>query len=275
MYFKTCWLPLGLAITKNGKIRIMIVIKSEKEIMLMREGGKILGGIMKELEKMIEVGRSTGEIDQSAENMILSAGGRPVFKGYEGSGGKFFPGTICASINQEVVHGIPSFNRVLKPGDILKIDIGMRYGGMITDMARTFPVGAVSGEAAELLAVTRKALDEGIKKLRNKGNLSKYSEAVQEYVEKRGFSVVRELVGHGVGRRLHEDPFIPNYKTKEEIKLRKGMTLALEPMINAGSYDIKLMDDGWTYSTIDGRLSAHFEDTVVILEDSIEILTRL
>ena len=254
----------------------MIIIKSEKEIAAMRAGGKILARIMEELGASVAPGKNTWEIDALAEKMIMKAGGEPVFKGYGKESGRPFPGTICASINSEIVHGIPSKDRLLQEGDIFKIDIGMRYQGMITDMARTWAVGQISPEAQKLLDVTRECLDAGIRKLRAKGQLSKYSGAVQDYVEGFGFSVVRDLVGHGVGKKLHEDPFIPNYKSKEQdVKLKAGMTLALEPMINVGTYEMKLAPDGWTYATRDGKLSAHFEDTVVILLDGVEILTRI
>jgi methionyl aminopeptidase len=253
----------------------MIIIKNAKEIEAMREGGKILAGVMAELGAQVSPGKNTFEIDALAEKRISEAGGKPVFKGYGKESGRPFPGTICASINHEIVHGIPSKDRVLKAGDIFKIDIGMRYGGMITDMARTFAVGKVSAEAKTLIDVTRECLEVGISKLRAKSHLSKYSEAVQEYVEEFGFSVVRDLVGHGVGKKLHEDPYIPNYKSKGgDVKLKEGMTLALEPMINAGTYEMRLEQDGWTYATRDGKLSAHFEDTVLITKEGHEILTR-
>lgn len=253
----------------------MIIIKSEKEIEAMREGGKILASVMEELGKKAVAGKNTLEIDTLAEKLIHEAGGTPAFKGYGKESGNPFPATICASINSEVVHGIPSKDRILKEGDIFKIDIGMKYKGMITDMARTFPVGKISIEAQKIMDVTRESLNFGIAKLKAGKTLSDYSAEVQEFVECQGFSVVRDLVGHGVGRELHEDPHIPNYKGKgEEIILQEGMTLALEPMINAGSFKIKLAADGWTYKTADGKLSAHFEDTVLITKKRAEILTR-
>jgi len=242
----------------------------------MREGGKILASVMEELGNNVAVGKNTMEIDVLAEKLIREAGGTPVFKGYGKESGNPFPATICASINSEVVHGIPSKDRILKEGDIFKIDIGMKYKGMITDMARTFPVGKISVEAQKILDVTKECLNFGIAKIQARKPLSDYSAEVQEFVECQGFSVVRNLVGHGVGRELHEDPHIPNYKTKgEEIILQEGMTLALEPMINAGSFKIKLAQDGWTYETTDGKLSAHFEDTVLVTKAGAEILTRL
>jgi len=254
----------------------MIIIKNEKEIEIMRAGGKILASIMNALGEMSVAGKNTFEIDELAEKLILQAGGTPVFKGYGKETGNPFPATICASINEEIVHGIPSKERILREGDIFKIDIGMKYKGMITDMARTFAIGKISIEAQKIIDVTRECLLVGIEKIKSGAMLRDYSKAVQDYVEAQGFSVVRDLVGHGVGRQLHEDPHIPNYKSNEkEIILKEGMTLALEPMINAGTYRIKLNPDNWTYATVDGKLSAHFEDTVVVTKDGAEILTRI
>lgn len=254
----------------------MIIIKSEKEIATMREGGKILAFVMEQLGREVAVGKNTFAIDALAEKLILEAGGTPIFKGYGKESGNPFPATICASINDEIVHGIPSKTRILRDGDIFKIDIGMRYKGMVTDMARTFAVGKISIEAQKIVDVTRECLNVGIEKIKAGQPLSDYSIAVQQYVEAQGFSVVRDLVGHGVGKQLHEDPHIPNYKSNErEIILKEGMTLALEPMINVGTYRIKLKPDNWTYATVDGKLSAHFEDTVVVTKDGAEILTRI
>lgn len=254
----------------------MIIIKNYKEIDAMRAGGKILAGVMAELGKNVAAGKNTFELDALAEKLISQAGGVPVFKGYGKESGNPFPNAICASINSEVVHGIPSKNRILKNGDILKIDIGMRYQGMIIDMARTYPVGKISAEAQKILDVTRECLNAGIEKIKAGARLAEYSEAVQKYVEDQGFSAVRDLVGHGVGKKLHEDPHIPNYKSQQkEIILQEGMTLALEPMINAGAYKIRLEKDGWTFVTVDGKLSAHFEDTVAVTKNGAEILTRI
>ena len=253
----------------------MIIIKSPKEIVAMREGGKILADIMQELGTQAVPGKDTLALDELAEKLIAKAGGTPVFKGYGKESGNPYPATICASINSEIVHGIPSRSRILKERDILKIDIGMRYKGMITDMARTFAIGEISPIAQKIMAVTRECLNVGIEKIKAGRPLSDYSTAVQKYVEAQCFSVVRDLVGHGVGKKLHEDPHIPNYKSKEkEVILQAGMTLALEPMINVGTYEIKLEADQWTYATVDGELSAHFEDTVVVTESGVEILTR-
>lgn len=254
----------------------MIVIKTEKEIAIMREGGKKLSGVMEELGKMAVAGENTHEIDERARSLIFELGGIPIFEGYGGPENPY-PGAVCASINSEIVHGIPRRDRVLKDGDILKIDIGMKYGGMITDMARTFAVGKISPEAHKLMKVTRECLEKGISKIRDGARLSDYGIAVDSYARSHGFSTIRELVGHGVGKKLHEDPQIPNYKItgKYDIILKEGMTLALEPMINEGTGNIKLLKDGWTYVTADGKLSAHFEDTVVVTKNGCKILTRL
>ncbi|OGI28407.1 MAG: type I methionyl aminopeptidase [Candidatus Moranbacteria bacterium RIFOXYA12_FULL_44_15] len=250
----------------------MIVIKNVQEIEAMREGGRILAGIMDEIGKNIAPGTNTHEIDQLARKLVFDSGGVPIFEGY---GTPPFPSSVCASINSEVVHGIPRRDRIVQEGDIVKIDIGMKFKGMITDMARTFEAGKVSPAARKLVNATRESLDEGIRRIKAGAKLSEYSAAVDSYVRSHGFSAVRELVGHGVGRELHEDPQILNYKAKgKEVILKEGMTLALEPMINEGTHYIKLMGDGWTYATRDGKLSAHFEDTVVVKKGGCEILTR-
>lgn len=252
----------------------MIIIKTEKEIEAMREGGRILAGIMEEIGRAIAPGKNTLELDKLAERLVFDNGGTPAFKGYGGKNNPY-PATICVSLNDEIVHGIPSVKRIIQTGDLVKIDIGMKYKNMITDMARTFAVGAMSDEAHKLCQATREALDEGIKKIKAKARLSEYGEAVENYVRSRGFSPVRELVGHGVGKLLHEDPQIPNYKLKgRDVVLKEGMTLALEPMINEGTHRTKLASNGWAYLTEDGKLSAHFEDTVLVRKGGCEILTR-
>jgi len=252
-----------------------IIIKTQEEIEKMRDGGHRLAGIMDEIGKIVRVGQNTHEIDELARRLIFDIGGIPIFEGYGGPENPY-PGAVCASVNNEVVHGIPKKDRILKEGDILKIDIGMKYRGLITDMSRTFPVGKVPKVAWKLMKATRESLDMGIGKLKAGAKLSDYSQAVESYVRSHGFSIIRELVGHGVGHELHEDPQIPNYTSNvKDIILKEGMTLALEPMINEGTEKIKLQEDGWTYVTADGKLSAHFEDTVVITKGGCEILTRL
>ncbi|MDD3497960.1 MAG: type I methionyl aminopeptidase [Candidatus Moranbacteria bacterium] len=253
-----------------------VSIKTDEEIEAMREGGKRLAGIMNKLEDAAIPGVSTWELDQTAEKLIAEAGGIPSFKGYGESGGKSFPAAICASLNAEIVHGIPREDRRLKEGDIFKIDIGMEYRGLHTDMARTFPVGKVSPEKQKITDIVREAFYEGVKAMAVGKRLNLYSKAVQKYAVKNDFSVVRGLVGHGIGRELHEYPQIPNYFDRKScrFRLRPGMTFALEPMINAGTYEIKLAEDGWTFVTKDGKISAHWENTVLVLEDGIEILTE-
>ncbi len=252
----------------------MILIKNAQEIEAMRRSGKILSSIMHEVGKKIAPGVNTLELDKLASELVFSNGGRAVFKGY-GEKNNPYPASICASLNSEIVHGIPSAEKIIKVGDLVKIDMGIEIDGLITDMARTFEVGAVTSVARCLMDATREALNEGIGKIKAGARLSEYSRAVEDYVKVRGFSVVRDLVGHGVGRELHEDPQIPNYVWKQkDIILQEGMTLALEPMINEGTHYIKILADQWTYATKDGKLSAHFEDTVVVRKGGCEILTR-
>lgn len=255
----------------------MIIIKSKEQIEAMREGGKILSDIIQRLGEAVVPGKSTWEIDQMAEKLILSVGGEPAFKGY-GEDDNPFPGTICASIDAEVVHAIPRKSRILQEGEIMKIDIGMKYKGMITDMARTFPVGKISEQSEKLLKATQECLDLGIAELRPGNRLVDFARAVETHAKQQGFSVVRDLVGHGVGVELHEDPVILNYVPKRDydqnLVLKEGMTLALEPMLNIGTHYIKLAKDGWAWETKDGKASAQFEDTVVITENGCEILTR-
>lgn len=251
-------------------------IKTEAELDSLRESGKRLSLIAEELCLMARPGVTTGEIGVKAEALIRGNGGMPVFKGYGAEWGTPFPAAVCVSVNEEVVHGIPSPDRVLHECDILKIDIGMRFQGMVTDMARTLPVGEVSADAMRLIKATKDSLDRGISKIRSGARLSDFASAVESRVTRDGFSVVRDLVGHGVGRELHEDPQIPNYffKGMENFSFRKGMSVALEPMVNMGHFAVRVADDGWTYVTKDGSLSAHFEDTVIVTERGTEIVTR-
>jgi methionyl aminopeptidase len=254
-----------------------ISIKTEEQIKIMREGGKKLASIMQELEKNIRPGENTLELDKLAEKLVFNSGGRPAFKGFGGEGKKAYPATICASINDEVVHGIPTENKILRTGDIFKIDIGMEYQGFFLDMARSFLIGNADEKARKLLEVAEESFWQGIKYLKAGKKLSDYSKAVQKYVEKNGFSVVRNLVGHGIGKKLHEDPQIPNYYNKKyvDIELKKGMALALEPMINAGNFETVLDKDGWTYKTQDGKWSSHYENTILITKDGTEVLTKV
>jgi len=251
-------------------------LKNEKQLDALRESGKRLAQVMKLLSENITPGISTGELDALAEAKIKQLGGIPIFKGYGASHGKPFPASVCTSINDEVVHGIPSMNRKLKEGDLIKLDMGLRFDGMVSDMARTFPVGSMSKDAYKIMDVTRESLEQGIARLKIGARLSDYAQAVQSYVESQGCSVVRELVGHGVGFELHEDPYIPNYVSKkmDDVLFREGMAIALEPMINLGKYHVKIGKDGWTFVTVDGSLSAHFEDTIIFSKNGVEIVTR-
>lgn len=246
----------------------MITIKSSQEIELMRKAGRIVAETHELLRKEIRPGITTQQLDQMAEEYIKSQGAVPSFKGYNG-----FPASICASLNDEVVHGFPSLKQ-LKDGDIISIDVGAIYQGYHGDAARTYAVGNVSEEGLKLIKVTEESFFEGIKYAVEGNRLSDVSSAIQEYVEKHGFSVVRDFVGHGIGKNMHEDPQIPNYgRPGRGPRLCSGMTLAIEPMVNAGSYMVKIQPDGWTAVTIDGSLSAHYENTIVITEGAPEILT--
>ncbi len=248
----------------------MIVIKSKKEIELMREAGKIVAETHELLKEAITPGISTLELDKIAEENIRKYNAIPSFKGYGG-----FPGSICASINEQVVHGIPG-NQIVKEGDIISIDIGAYYKGYHADAAKTHGVGIISEEDRKLIEVTKESFYEGIKFAKLGYRLSDISHSIQAHVEKHGFSVVRDLVGHGVGTELHEDPQVPNYGPPGKgPRLREGMVIAIEPMINIGSYYVKTLSDGWTIVTIDGKKSAHYEHTIAITEDEPLILTKL
>jgi methionyl aminopeptidase len=232
---------------------------------------------MEKIRAEVVAGKNTYELDKLAEELVFANGGVPAFKGYPGDSEKPFPATICASLNSEIVHGIPAEDKILKEGDILKIDIGMKYAGLFTDMARSFAVGSVSAAAKKLIETTEKCFWKGLENLKEGNFLSEYSKAAQVEAESQGFSVVRNLVGHGVGRELHEDPYIPNYYNKkyQDIRLASGMTLALEPMINEGAHETVLGKDGWTFRTKDGKLTAHYENTILVTEKGTEVLTIL
>ena len=246
-----------------------ITIKSEREIELVAEAGKILERVHNELEKALRPGMSTKDVDTLGEEIIRSYGCIPSFLNYNG-----YPASICVSVNDEVVHGIPSKDRILQDGDIVSLDAGLIHEGYHSDAARTHAVGNISEEAKRLIEVTKQSFFEGIKLAVPGNHLFDISEAIQKYVESNGYSVVRDLVGHGIGTHLHEDPQIPNFKQRRKgMKLRPGMTLAIEPMVNEGSYDVVWLDDDWTVVTEDGSLAAHYENTIVITEDGCEILT--
>lgn len=235
----------------------------------MREAGRILAAVLEELEKALKPGMSTMDVDKLGEHLIRNHGCIPSFKNYNG-----YPGSICVSVNDEVVHGIPNKHHYLKEGDIVSLDAGVIYKGYHSDAARTCPVGQISPEAQKLIAVTRESFFQGIKFAKAGNHLNDISSAIQAYAEGFGYGVVRDLVGHGIGSHLHEDPEVPNFAQKRRgILLRPGMTLAIEPMINAGHYDVAWMDDGWTVVTRDGSLSAHYENTILITEGEPEILS--
>jgi methionyl aminopeptidase len=251
-------------------ITAMVIIRSEREIEQLKKSNIMVAEVFEKLRGMIEPGITTRELDQVAEQYILLRGARPAFKGYRG-----FPATLCISINDEVVHGIPGQRR-LKEGDIVSLDVGVNYLGYFGDAAVTFPVGEIDPEAKRLLDVTEKALYIGIEKARVGNRLFDISYAIQSWVESHGFSVVRDFVGHGIGKELHEEPQIPNFGMPHQgPRLGKGMVFALEPMVNEGTYEVRVLSDGWTVVTVDGKRSAHFEHTIAITEDGAEILSVL
>lgn len=248
----------------------MISLKSAEEMEKMRRAGKIVGLVLQEMGKRAVPGISTGELDKIAEEIIRSHGATPTFKGYHG-----FPASICASVNEEVVHGIPG-KRILKEGDIIGIDVGATLDGFVGDAARTFAIGKVSDADLRLMKITREALEKGISKAVVGGFIGDIGAAVQSHVEAAGFSIVRDFVGHGVGRNLHEQPQIPNYgEVGKGPKIRAGMTLAIEPMVDAGTHEVKLLSDDWTVVTKDGGKSAHFENTIAVTDKGPEILTTV
>ena len=246
-----------------------VTIKSAREIELMKEAGRILAITHDELEKALKPGMSTMDIDRLGEQVIRSFGCIPSFKNYNG-----FPGSICVSVNDEVVHGIPDKRRIIQEGDIVSLDAGVIYQGYHSDAARTHAVGKITAEAEQLIEVTRQSFFEGIKFAKAGNHLNDISSAIQQYAERFGYGVVRELVGHGIGENLHEDPEVPNFaQNRKGIKLAAGMTLAIEPMINAGRADVVWLDDDWTVVTEDNSLSAHYENTVLITDGDPVILS--
>lgn len=255
----------------------MIYLKSAEEIEKMRQGGKILAEILRKVSQEIKAGISAYEIDQIAEKLILESGGSPSFKGYRGGRGeKPFPTTLCVSIDNEVVHGPATKDKIIRNGSIVGLDIGMKYLGYFTDTAITVGVGKISQEARKLIKVTRASLELAISKVKPGVYLKEVSQTIQDYVEKNGFSVVRNLTGHGVGKFVHEDPKISNFVGNtafDQIIIKEGMTLAIEPMVNAGYCQIKILNDGWTVVTADCKLSAHFEHTIAVTKKGAEILT--
>lgn len=248
----------------------MITIKNGRELNYMRDAGRVVAETFEVLRDMVKPGITTKELDAKAEDFILSKGARPAFKGYGG-----FPATLCTSVNEEVVHGIPGL-RKLENGDIISIDCGAVINGFVGDSALTLPVGTISKEAQELLRVTENSLHQGIAQALEGNRLTDISHAVQKCVEKEGMSVVRDYVGHGIGSKMHEDPQIPNFGPPARgPRLKQGMTLAIEPMVNLGTFEVRTLPDDWTVVTLDGRLSAHFEHTIAITDNTPEILTKL
>ncbi|MCD6170250.1 MAG: type I methionyl aminopeptidase [Candidatus Latescibacteria bacterium] len=246
----------------------MIILKTPREIELLRESNRIVADVLATLRSLIQPGITTKELDQIAEDLILKKGAVPAFKGYMG-----YPAALCTSVNEEVIHGVPG-PRQLKPGDIVSLDLGVKLGGYYGDATITVPVGEVSKEAERLLRVTEMALYEGIKMARVGNRLYDISYAIQSLVESNGFSVVRDFVGHGVGKNLHEEPKIPNFgRPGHGPRLKEGMVLALEPMVNQGGWQVRILPDGWTVVTADGKLSAHFEHTIAVTDTDPEILS--
>lgn len=247
----------------------MIILKSKAELEVMREAGRIVALTHQELAKAIKPGVTTKQLDELAETFIRSMGAIPSFKGYGG-----FPGSICTSVNEELVHGIPG-NRILQDGDIISIDIGAKFQGFHGDSAWTYPVGTISAENQRLLRVTEESLFKGLEQAKPGGRLSDISHAIQVHAEAAGFTLVREYVGHGIGQNLHEDPQVPNYGPPNRgPRLKPGMVLAIEPMVNAGERYVRTLEDNWTVVTVDRKSCAHFEHTIAITEDGYEILTR-
>jgi methionyl aminopeptidase len=247
----------------------LIVCKSAAEIEKMRAANQVVSDVLAELAAMVAPGVTTADLDEAAERLVRAAGAQPAFKGYRG-----YPATLCASVNEQVVHGIPA-NRKLRDGDIISLDMGVKLNGFFGDSAITVPVGRVSDEVMRLLRVTQEALDKGIEQVRPGGRISDIGHAIQQHVESNGFSVVREFVGHGIGAALHEEPQIANYGDPGRgPRLAEGMVLAIEPMVNMGRPAVKVLADGWTAVTRDGSLSAHFEHTVAVTKDGSSVLTQ-
>lgn len=247
----------------------MITIKKPNEIELMRKAGIVVRDVLNIMRDNIKAGITTKQLDKIAYEYIISCGAYPSFLGYRG-----YPASICASIDDEVVHGIPSDDKVLEEGQIISIDVGAYLNGYHADAARTFEVGKTTAQKKQLIAVTEQSFFEGVKVLKDGIMLGDLSSAIQNYVEQAGFSVVRALVGHGIGRQMHEDPSVPNYGIAGTgLRLKKNMTIAIEPMVNIGGYEVEFCSDGWTVKTKDGLPSAHYENTVVITSDGAEIMT--
>ena len=250
--------------------KLVIHLKTQEEIEIMRKAGRIVAEALQMVKETIKPGMTTGELDRLIEDFIRSKDAIPAFKDYQG-----FPASACISINEEVVHGIPG-KREIKDGDIVSVDVGSIYEDFYGDSARTYAIGEISSEKAKLMEITEKSLMAGIDKARNGNKLGQVSAAVQKIAENEGYGVVRQLVGHGIGRKMHEEPQVPNYGSPDEGPvLKSGMVIAIEPMINMGTYEVKTMPDGWTFVTADGMPSAHFEHTIAITDNGPDILTKI
>jgi len=252
----------------------MIALKTPQEIGVMRAANLIVAEVLADLRSAVRPGVTTAELDQRAEGLTRARGARPAFKGYVVAG-RTFPASVCISINDEVVHGIPSSERALRDGDIVGIDFGVQYQDFFGDAAITVAVGAIDDEAQHLMRATEEALWAGIEQVRVGRRIGDVSAAIQARVERDGFGIVRDFVGHGIGRRLHEEPQVPNYGVRDRgVRLREGMVLAIEPMVNAGTHEVMVKDDGWTAVTKDGRRSAHFEHSVAVTSNGPYVLSR-
>ncbi|MCX6762400.1 MAG: type I methionyl aminopeptidase [Candidatus Moranbacteria bacterium] len=256
----------------------MISIKSKEEIEIMRAGGRILAGVLKRVSEIVRPGTSAANLDRLARELIFSSGGRPSFLNYKpGGSGEGYPAALCVSVNDEIVHGLPAKDKIISEGDIVKLDLGVEYKKLHTDATVMVGVGKISATAEKIMRVTKECLGLGIEKIKPGASLNEYALAVEECAFKNEFEIVRDLVGHGVGYAVHEPPQVFNYADRrmKEIILREGMTLALEPMVNEGGFDIVLAKDGWTYKTRDGKLNGHWEHTVVVTKNGCEILTKI
>lgn len=253
----------------------MTLIKTKTQIEKMRAGGRILASVLNQVAAAVKPGVKTAELNNLAETLLKQWGAKPSFLGYGHEQGKPYPASLCTSVDEAVVHAIPSVDHILQEGEIIGLDIGCWYQGLCTDMALTVPVGKASPKALKLIKITKLSLAEGLRQVRAGAHLGDVGAAIQTFVEAEGFSVVRQLTGHGVGKAVHEEPVVPNFGKKGTgIKLAAGMTLALEPMVNEGGYEIKVLADGWTVVTADKSLSAHFEHTVLVTDGGYEILTQ-
>jgi len=254
----------------------MIIIKTPEEIEIIREGGRRLATVLNKVKEMVKPGISTYELDKYAEKLIKDMGDYPSFLNYKSGEGKPFPASLCVSVNEEVVHGIPKKDKILKEGDICSIDLGLRHKGFYTDMAMTVGVGEISNGSQKLMDVTKKSLEIGISVAREGNRIGDISHAIESFIRPHKYGIVEVLAGHGVGKAVHEDPYIPNFgKAGTGEKLKKGMIIAIEPMVNSGTKNVNLQKDGWTFHTADRKKSAHFEHTVLITDGDPEILTKI